>query len=302
MYAKVESPVQLIAIKTKDKVYISDNIKNESYFYSKLENFIFDGQELKKTYRKNWFQLDFMPTKISRQKPKKRINQRYELKSGFPESELTPKVIPYEKFDESYEDVSGLYTYKYEEEEEGLEDIEFVVNVIEEIEGEFSLTEVKYQLKHNFLDTLNTHPILLPSKPCSLSKEESYKIIRNHIKNNIDPKYAEITSDYDFCFTVKKKIRLHEPESYTVNINAMHKRRKPKYETRFNKHRSVTIFEVAPKAYQSYTVVSEFTGDNYEDLENNINTYLNELMTKINEPFIECECCKGLGVIIDDNN
>lgn len=302
MYPKSEQVLKLIAIKTKDKVYISDNVDNQSYFTSRLENLIFDGQELKNTYRRSWYELAELPTKISKHKPKKKVNQRYELKSGFPESELTPKVIPYNEFDESYEDVSGLYTYKYEEEEEGLEDIKFEVNIIEEIDGDFSLTEVKYKLQHNFLDTLNTHPAVLTSKYCKLSKEESYKVIREFIKSNIDTKYATITSDYDFCFTVKKNIEYYKPESYTVNVNAMHKRRKPKYETRFNTHRTQTIFEVAPKPYQSYTVVTEFEGENYEDLQKNIDTYLNELITKINAPLVECECCKGLGVIVDDKN
>jgi len=297
-----EDKLKLIAIKTKNKVYISDNIRNDSYFYSELGRLLFDGKKPKNTYDKSWFELDSIPTKIEREKPKEKINKRYELKSGFPESELTPRVIKYEDFDELYDDVRGLYEFKYEETEAGLEDVEFEINIIEEVDGNFEMKRLEYEPVYNFLDKITTHPKLLPLKPCKLTKEQSYKIIREHIKNNIDPKYAVITSDYDFCFTVEKKIELYEPRKYTVDINLFNKRRKPKYETRYQRSRTIKIFEIAPKPYQNYPVVQEFEGDNYEDLLKNIDKYLNELMEIINKPLKECEYCKGTGVILDDNN
>lgn len=302
MYNTSDSKLKLVAIKTKSKVYISDNIKNESYFYTKLKSLLFDGNEVTETYDNNWFELKSIPSKIEKQRPKAQINRRYELKAGFPESELTPKIVPYEDFDDCYDDVRGLYTYKYDETEEGLEEIEFEINIIEEVDDNFEMKRLDYQPIYNFLDRLVTHPKLLPLKPCKLSKQESYNIIRNHVKNNIDSRYAHITSDYDFCFTVKKKIELYQPRQYQVDINAMHKRRKPKYETRYQRSRDVEIFEVAPKPYNNYTVVTEFEGENYEDLVKNIEAYLDDLMKVINEPLVECECCKGTGVILDANN
>ncbi|WP_249074010.1 hypothetical protein [Lysinibacillus sp. BPa_S21] len=282
--------------------YISDNVNNEGYFYTKLSNLLFDGKNLENTYDNNWFKIDSIPTKIEKVKPKTKINQRYELKEGYPESELTPKVVNCSDFDDNYDEVRGLYTFKYDEVEEGFEDVEFEVNVIEEVDGEFEMKQLQYTPKYNFLDKIQTHPKLLPLKPCKLSNEQSYKIIRDFVKNNINSKYAAITSDYYFCFTVKKKIELYEPRQYQVDINSGYKRRKPKYETRYQRSREVTVFEVAPKPYQSYTIVTPFEGASYEDLLVNIDTYLNDLITKINEPLIECECCKGTGVIIDGNN
>ena len=297
-----QDSLKLVMIKSKSNNYISDNVKNEGYFHTKIPSLIFDGIKLESTYNKDWFKISSVPTKIERMKPKQKINQRYELKEGYPESELTPKVVPSSEFYDEYESVSGLYTYKYDEVDEGLEEVEFELNIIEELDTGFEIKEVKFQPQYNFLDKLETHPILLPMKPCKLTHQQSYNIIRNHIKNNIDSKYARITSDYDFCLTVKKVIELYTPRQYQVDINAMHKRRKPKYETRFQKNREVTIFEVAPKSYQDYTVVTPFEGNDYDDLIKNIDGYLNELMIKINEPLKECECCKGNGVIINDNN
>ncbi|WGT37754.1 hypothetical protein MHB40_14505 [Lysinibacillus sp. FSL K6-0057] len=301
----MQSPVnklKLIMIKSNSNSYISDNINNEGYFYTKISDLLFDGNKLENTYDKNWFKINSIPTKIEKVKPKTKINQRYELKEGYPESELTPKVVNCSDFDDNFDEVRGLYTYKYDEVEEGLEIVEFEINVIEEVDGEFEMKQPQFTLKYNLLDQIQTHPKLLPLKPCKLTHEQSYKIIRDFVKNNINSKYAAITSDYDFCFTVKKKIELYEPRQYQVDINSMYKRRKPKYETRYQRSREVTVFEVAPSSYQSYTVVTPFEGASYEDLLVNIDTYLNELITKINEPLTECECCKGTGVILDDNN
>lgn len=294
--------LKLIMITSKSNNYISDNVNNEGYFHTKIADLLFDGQKLERTYDKSWLKINSIPKKIERVKPKSRINQRYELKEGYPEGELTPKIVSYSDFDDNYDEVRGLYTYKYDEVEEGFEDVKFEVNVIEEVEGEFEMKQLQYTPKYNFLDQIQTHPKLLPLKPCKLTHEQSYKIIRDFVKNNIDSKYAVITSDYDFCFTVKKKIELYEPRQYQVDINMMHKRRKPKYETRYQRSREVTIFEVAPKSYQSYTIVEPFEGNSYEDLLMNIDTYLKELITKINDPLTECECCKGTGVIFDVNN
>ncbi|MGG1659584.1 hypothetical protein [Brevibacillus sp. NRS-1366] len=300
---KASSQLRLIAIKTKAKVFISDNIKNDSYYHSSIKNYLFDGEIPKETYRKSWYEVKTVPTKAERKVAPERINERYELKAGYPESELTPKVI-YERYideDSQYAEVIGLYEKKFELSEETYEELQFEINVIEELD-QFEITQQQYDLRFNFLDTLNYHPVLLPTRPCKLTKEESYKIIRDYIKHNIDSRYAYVSSDYDFCFTVKKRIELYKQESYQVDVN-QNTRKKPKYETRYRKTRDVTIFEVAPKAYQSYPIVQEFKGENEKDLQNNIDNYLSELINEINRPYTECVHCKGYGVILkeDDN-
>ncbi|MER1274847.1 hypothetical protein RJD11_09825 [Bacillus velezensis] len=294
--------MKLIGIKTNNCFLVSDNIEGKKYFHSQLDELFFDGKRATETYKSDWFKLDKEPSVIEKQMPAKKINHRYELKEGFQETDLTPQVINVSYIDEEseYYEVKGLYDLKFEEVPQQNEKIEFEMNVIEEIDGELKLQSHNFNLNYNLLDRIQTHPMLLETKPCHLSREESYKIIRNHIKANINPKLARVTSDYDFCFTVVKVLELYKPHEYVVDLNAMYKRRKPKLEKRFQTKREVEIYNVAPKAYQSYPIVEPFSGKDVEDLKSNIKKFLDDLMAKINEPLVECECCKGRGVILNE--
>lgn len=292
--------LKLIGIVANNAVFLSSNIKGDSYYnsYRSLKGFFFDGELAKETYKGDWFQLGSIPKKITEKKPQRQINIRYELKEGFQVTDLTPETLTPQEIEDEFEDVYGLYTRKYDLEEEGFEDIDFKLNIIAEIDGNFEIKRQDYDLKHSLLDKITTHPVLLVNKPCELSKKQSYNIIREHIKQNIDPKYAEITSDYDFCLTVKKKIEI-EPEAYQVNLNAGYSRRKPKYETRFKRARAIEIYKTSPEGYQGYPTIENFTGKNADDLKGNVDKFLEELMEKINEPLVECKCCKGLGVVLN---
>ncbi|APH36056.1 hypothetical protein [Bacillus velezensis] len=295
--------MKLIGIKTSNCFLVSDNIEGNKYFHSQLDELFFDGKRATQTYKSDWFKLDKEPSVIEKQMPAKKINYRYELKEGFQETDLTPQVIKtsYIGEDSEYYEVKGLYDLKFEEIPQENQKIEFEMNVIEEIDGELKLQSHNFNLNYNLLDRIQTHPMLLETKPCYLSREESYKIIRNHIKANINPKFARITSDYDFCLTVVKVLELYKPHEYIVDLNAMYKRRKPKLEKRFQTKREVEIYNVAPKAYQSYPIVEPFSGKGVEDLKSNIKKFLDDLMAKINEPLVECKCCKGRGVILNEN-
>lgn len=298
------SDLKLMIIKTASKVLVSDNIKGEGYFNSRIDCLYFDGEQPKNTFKKDWFEIKNVPTKIQKKRTERKVNQRYELKEGFNETELTPKVInkSYIDDDSEYYEVKGLYNYKYETEEAGFEDVEFEIHLIEELEGEFEITTSQYSPQYNLLDRIQTHSILLELKPCKLTKEETYKIIRSHVKANINPKYAKVSSDYDFCFTVEKVLELHEPETYFVDVNAGYSRRKPKHEKRYKTSRTMKVYEAAPKSYQNYPLVKEFEGKNLEDLKNNVAIFLDNLMEQINEPIKDCEACKGRGVIVNGSN
>lgn len=303
--SKSQNPtIKLMIIKTVSKVLVSDNIKGEGYFHTKLKELYFDGELPKVTFKSDWFEIGDTPKVVQKKKPERRINQRFELKEGFNETELTPKVIneAYLDEDSGYYEVKGLYNFKYETEEAGFEDVEFEIHLIEEIDGEFEITTNQYSPQYNLLDKIQTHPALLELKPCKLSKEETYGIIRSHIKANINPKYARVSSDYDFCLSVEKVLELHQPEAYLVDVNASYSRRKPKHETRYKTSRTMKVYEAAPKSYQSYPIVKEFEGNSLEDLKNNIAIFLENLMDKINEPIKDCEACKGRGVIVNGNN
>lgn len=134
------------------------------------------------------------------------------------------------------------------------------------------------------------------TKPCKTNADTTFKIIREHIRSNINGKYARITSDYDFCLTVKKVIPVKPWVQKTEQLTQKGKSYKqPRFITRTISKKEVEVFECAPKAYQKYTVVQGFKGDNLADLKANIDKYLEDLMEVINAPLVECECCNGYG-------
>lgn len=80
------------------------------------------------------------------------------------------------------------------------------------------------------------------------------------------------------------------------------RKKKPKYETRVKKANDYDVFNIAPAPYQSYDVIEAFEGDSEDNLQENIQAYLDHIIGVINEPLIECSCCGGTGVITNKNN
>ena len=138
---------------------------------------------------------------------------------------------------------------------------------------------------------------------CKLGIKETYDIIRTFIKDNINSQVAEISTDYDFCFAVSKKIKLAKEYTYQVDVNSSiffdRKKKKPKYETRLQSNRLVKIFEMCHEKYQSYTPIIPFEAENKEALKLYIDNYLEHLIQIINEPVCECPNCNGSGIIFN---
>lgn len=285
---------KIIVLDLENGVYVSDNVANKSYHSSKITSLLFDGEKATPTFKSGWYQVKDVPGKVQRKTPDKQINVRYELKSGYPETELTPKVVLENVYDEdsAYHEVSGLYQRLYDTEEGKLEDVEceFVV-----YKGGKFIKE-QFKVEYNLLDQIQTPDALHPNKPCRLSGEEFYKVIREFIKKHIDGKYARITSDYDFCLTVSKVIDLAEPVKQKITVGT---KRKPIDSFKLITNTTIKVFESAPKIYNSYPVQQPISAENYEALEVKINDYLSELIEMINEPVKQCECCKGRGVTIN---
>jgi hypothetical protein len=299
---EVVDKLKLVVIKSNSGIYISDNVLGDNYYNSKLSGYKFDGTDAEKTYVKDWFKVNSIPSKIERILPEKRINIHYELKEGYPESTLTPKIINMSYIDEDSDlyRVISLYDVKYDLEPTHYENVEFEINILD-ADTNFKPIKTEYPIESKFIDKLTVHPILLPSLPCSLSAGQTYKIIREFIKSHIDLEWAKITSDYDFCFTVKKLIYLDEPENYSVDVaninNWGRRKRKPRLETRYRKYREMEIFEMAPSPYQNYMVVKPFSGNSYEEMMKQINDFLSNLISEINDPLLDCPHCHGTGVI-----
>jgi hypothetical protein len=322
----IETKTKLSVIETKTKIYITDqkldkNSYERKYTSTDLLDYVINGQKPNPSFHHDWVIIDKIPKKIEKLVHQNNINKRYELKDHSLESDKIPLLVPYEKIPDDFENISSLYEFKSDEQPDVLKEIEFEIvetikfNDIKEFHGfsypikvEQSFKTVDSEItekdvKHQLLDKIMFPNLMLPSCNCKLTSKQSYNIVREYVKNNIDPKYAEITSDYDFCFTVKKRIKLTETQEYTVDVNFGHnlfskRKRRPKYKKQYRDYRSVEVFEMtySPKCYNNYTPIDGFEGKDQDDLVENINSYLKELIEVINEPIVDCPHCKGAGV------
>lgn len=319
--------MRLIAIKLDNGAAISDNTALKGYHSSYLSQYLFNGEKPTMTFDSSWFTVSTMPTKCQRVVPEKTVTVGFRLKDDFPETKKTPRKVDAEFFEWSKDerqnnDIFGLYEPITDTIPESYEDEELEVEVIAEVEDFNLLRGFEYQVRngqwpnsqpgytiteknaeHQVIDKMFFPRPLIATRPTKLSSYDSYQIIRNYIKDNINPLYAEITSDYDFCLTVKKRIALDTPESYIVddNFNPFGRKRKPKMVTKYRDNRQVTVYETAPlkdgTVYRGYTQCPSFEGVNYPDLQKNIKEYLDKVITEINEPLVDCPHCKGRGVV-----
>lgn len=306
--------MKLIGIKTNLGYYITDNIDNEMYFSSSLHRFLINGEKPKSSFKRNWYVVDSKPETVQQEEPRVRYNFRYELidKSLIGKfKEFYSEIEVDEDEDHDFNSIKGLYNRIYDEMPESIKDVPFEFTEILEVEVFNEPSKFSYKMsgqynkdinfvtasniKYDWLADLITPEILKHEIPCTLSQYETYGIIRAYIKENINPKVAQITSDYDFCFTVQKQIKLAKEYTYKAQINYLGSK-KPKYETRLQKTNDVKIFEMCHKPYQTYTPVTPFTGKNQKDLQNNIDSYLEHLIAAINEPLEYCSCCEGTGI------
>lgn len=155
-------------------------------------------------------------------------------------------------------------------------------------------------INHQVLDKIIYPEVLLHTKPCFISSIDLYNVIREHIKNNINTKYAKITSDYDFCFTVKKIVPLIEPRKFTYyNIFALTKKARQKLHFGVEHYKEIEIFEMTHEQqnYKSYTPIGNLHAENEIELKEKIDCILDKLITVINEPLTLCPHCSGTGYI-----
>jgi hypothetical protein len=127
------------------------------------------------------------------------------------------------------------------------------------------------------------------NKQYKISSKNMYDLVRDYIKLNIDPKYATITSDCDFCFGVKKTLKLFDPIKYVTLSNL---------KTSYKQELNVVCFEMTHdrEKYKGYTIIDGLTADSERELLEKIDNYLEEIMAVINSPLELCQHCKGTGV------
>jgi len=152
------------------------------------------------------------------------------------------------------------------------------------------------------LEKMLTPPFLLHERNCFISSDNLYKIVRDYVRKNIDLKVAKITSDYDFCFTVKKLVTTKpfpiRKEERTKNGNSY---RPPRYKIVQGSTKEVEVFEMtsATKKYNNYTVIESIKAPNQKELVENLKAYLDDLMYTINLDISECQHCNGCGHIVN---
>ena len=316
--------LEIIAIKTSKGFYLSTE-PSKDYGETELRFLKINGNMPEKTFHSQWVYVPGLPTEIKRSVRQPATNKRYELIDKSMEStKLKDPILPSEveeiidgnrcwkeeyvhlrsplrtqarsaagdlgrcRISPEYNRTRSLYSGGFSYKTDTLRG------------SETTITEKNAQ--HQLIDRIVFLNLILPSKRCQLNPERSYRIIRAHIKDNINSRYAKITSDYKFCFTVKKKIPLAEPEAFRVDTNASlfsRRKRTPKYETRYRKSRSIEIFEMTAENYKGYTQIKGFEGKDHTDLNRKIDAYLKNLMDYINEPLIDCPHCNGHGVKLD---
>ncbi|MBT9174671.1 MAG: hypothetical protein DDT22_00332 [candidate division WS2 bacterium] len=310
--------VVLDVVKANGKAYINLQPLVGSYsieYIEHIDRLLFDGIKSEKTYMPPWVVLPSVPSKVEVLTRQPNINHRYELADVSLKSDRIPliiekgKTLEGETMAEWFCQISSLYIEKSDPQPDKLVPVSAEFNILMEIE-KISFADTTSPIfpsiknaENQLIDKIMFPPITLPEKPCRLSSKESYNIIREYVKRNINSDVAKITSDYDFCFSVGKKIILLDKEGYTVDVNASFfgRKKRPKYETRYRKERISPIFEMtySPENYKGYTPIQGFTGNNHKDLQENIEKYLKKLMEDINRPLKDCPHCNGMGVIID---
>lgn len=300
MYEK-SNPIKFKVINCKNYIYIANN---ESYSMRNLTRYLFDGKAPEKTNNNNWFKLSKIPEVVSVEQEDKHINIRYELKAGYTPTKLMPQIITQEMEDTGeYEEVIGLYNYKYDTIPGEYEPIEFEIKEIYSRE-DFEFVQNVYGAETSLLTQIEYPEEAYQDEPCKIDSKRMLQIIRSYVKANIDTSVATITSDYDFHFEVKKRIPLADPYNILVDKNnsLFNKRRKPQWVNKMISEKSATIINLKDGSKSSdygndCVKAPSIVGENYQDLQNKVEKYLSELMSQINKKYCECPTCKGWGIV-----
>lgn len=325
--------MKIYGIQTKDGVLLSEKLESSYSSGTSLGRYFFNGEKPEETFHKDWVKVVSTPVKIEQTVSQKDINHRYELIDKEMESEKIPLVFKREdvaEYDseeyewywkEEYRHLRSLYKSFADKQPDTLKEIEFEYEQIAEVDeikssegfrftvlkepnwnhqGTTELTEGNVQ--HQLVDKIMFPNILLNNKPSKLSSTQMFEVVRQYVKQNIDLKVAKVTSDYRFCFTVKKLISISDPYEQKTEIMKQNGRpyKSPKYNRRYVQNREVEIFEMthAGENYKGYTPIPEMVGENIEDLKEKVDRYCKELIDAINKPLFDCSHCEGQGVLV----
>lgn len=316
-------------VKTATVCFISDCYAKAGYKHDyhsgRINNLYFDGKLPKPSFKKNWFVADHFPTTIQKKVSGEYVNRRWEINDKDMVSAKLPEVV-FPTDTEFFDDegnfrFASLYTTKYDKEPDTMEDVEIEWEMILDVPDfqyppkvEFSgihkwnYSDMPYVInndcvKHQALDEMLFPEILLHNRPASFDSKTVYDITRKYILEHINPAVAKVSSNYDFCFEVKKLVALHAPETITYhNLFASTKREREKLHTTIKKYNEYTVFEMThtQERYKGYTPLPDMAAESEAALNEKMNSWLTMLIEEINKPLVECPHCKGIGFALGE--
>lgn len=322
-------PIEIEIIKTDaGQCFITDCTATNGYDFDYhktiLDKLLFDGVSPVKTFHTHWYSIGKFPSKVEKVISGERENKRYELKNPELASDKLPNEIAIGDCDNYDSDIIGsLYSLKSDVKPDYSVEVDVKFNIICEVENfkkapEFNYPAIKrvgfsdekysvtnQNIKHSLIDCIVTPEPVRSNSPCKISSKEMYDLVRQHIINNIDTKIARITSDYDFCFEVKKIIPLLKPHTYSYrDVFARTKKQREKLHFKTATYKEVSIYEMTHEQenYKNYTAIKSLSASNEWELKEMIDNYLSEVMQIIHSPLRICECCDGTGYLQNESN
>jgi hypothetical protein len=312
----MKDKLDLIGIGTTKGTYIS--LRESPHCRNAITSRIFNDKPPATSFHKDWFFVKGHVLKVEEIVRHPSTNRRFELIEPSLASDKIPSVIRYddavseivdyeEYWYESVEHLKSLYKEVVDETPNTVEPVEFELEII----AEFNVDKIPeppgqkywFDSKKQLIDKILFPDILMHLRPCHLSSQQMYSIVRSYVKENIDHEVAVITSDFDFCFTVKKKIGYVDPieQRKEIKNSRGYSYKQKRYRTHFVTHRNVDCFEMtySPKNYKGYTPIDEIYADSEEHLKEKLEDYLKELLSNINQPLVNCPTCHGMGVVSD---
>lgn len=284
----------------------------DGHMYVKLDgtngpsiySYLFDGVRAESTYLSDWGKIPYIPTDIQLKRPPSHTNGRYILNDDYPVTKNTPKTILQEDAI-NYSQVIGLYNpIIYDLVEGDLEQVDFEITVIHKLK-DFEIIPKKYNSTVSLITQLEQEEFIHQAFPCKISSSQMFEVIRKYVRKNIDNTVAHISSDYEFHFQVVHKITLADPYTVRIDANQGKRNRSPRWVTNLITTKEANILNIKRNLSDSdygnnCKVAPSFSCNNYKELCDTIDRYLEELMKTINVNYVECSCCKGWGVIPEE--
>lgn len=340
MTTQVQPKVKFIGYQTNlGLIYRLDT----QYHYSSTigsSSFKINGEEPKlfnQTKNFSWYIAQQGIQKVEKKVLTSKVHSGWKLLEKFKSSVNFPQELTLEQLKDHWDDDDGvafigefaqagtLYEKTYTEIPEYWVEVSFETQVLYtlDIQGVSKPVEMKVQQveKLNYKDTkrelnlkdiacwsdvevLLTPDFLLHERPCELSSQQMYKIVRQHILDNLSPQFR-VTSNYDFCFDVKKVVQIKpfsvREEKLTPRGNSY---KPPKYGHSTKQEKLVECFRMTwagykgTGGYEGYPCIPALKGDNLQDLADNLKAYLDDLIVTLQTPVKECDCCNGTGHIV----